>query len=290
MAKHITQEKKKEIVEYYKARPMTTAELAKEYGLSIPTVLKILNEYRVKRYTKVQLFSPDLREDYFSEIDTERKAYFLGLIITDGCVHNTKGRQSLVSITLQDKDSYILDEFKKEIRSNKKITSDGRGCSELNILSNKMVQDLKKYGVQERKSFNTTFPLNISDTLYPHLIRGIFDGDGSASYYARPKRKSHVKAIRFCQANRDFLIAIVDKLYEQCDIAKIHLYQEKERLWSIAYRKDISMMKLINYMYRDATIYLTRKKKLCDLIYDECAKYIDGSTEITKESNESLAS
>lgn len=279
MPKHITNEKKEEIVRLYKTRPMTQHELAKRFDVSPPSIIKILKEYRIKPYSKVQLFSPDLDEHYFDVINTEAKAYFLGLIITDGCIHNTKGKQPLVSLTLQENDKYILESFKQEIRSNKVVTTDGRGCAEINILSRVMVNSLRKYGITERKSLNTVFPKLIPKEHYPHLIRGILDGDGSVSFYARRGRKCHVKAIRFCQGNEQFLKDIVDCLFENCNATKINTYQEKENLWSIAYRKDDSLIKIIKYLYEKASIYLTRKKHLCDLICDEITKY--GNTEIT---------
>ena len=73
-------------------------------------------------------------ENYFSEIDTPEKAYFLGMIITDGCVH-----ENVLSMSLQESDEYILEFLKKELKSNKKITQDGRGCSGLQIVSKKIV-------------------------------------------------------------------------------------------------------------------------------------------------------
>lgn len=269
MPKHITKEQKVAIVEYYKTKPMTHTEVAKKFHISLPSITKILKEYRIKPYTKVQLFSPDLDEHYFDNIDTEKKAYFLGLIITDGCIHNTKGRQPLVALAVQESDKYILEKFKKEIGSNKNITTDGRGCVGINILSRTMVDALRKYGVKERKSLHTTFPQNIPKDLYKHFIRGVLDGDGSVSFYARRNRKSHIKAIRFCQGNKQFLKDLTECLYINCGAAMVNIYTEKETLFSVAYRKNDSMMKIIQYLYQDATIYLTRKKHLCDLISNE---------------------
>ena len=290
MPKHITREEKNKIIDFYKSKPMSIEFVAKHFKISNPSVIKILNEYKIKRYSKVQLFSPELVENYFENIDTEEKAYFLGLIITDGCVHNTRGKQNLVSITLKEDDKYILDEFKKQIKSNKTITFDGRGCCELNILSNKMTIDLKKYGVIPNKSLRIVFPKNLPMHLYGHFIRGILDGDGSVSYYSRinQNRNSHTKAIRFCQGNKLFLQDIINHLNVVCNIDKINIYQEKENLWSIAYRKNESMMKLINYIYDNAHIYMKRKKILCDLIIEEIKRY--GSTEITIENKKSIAS
>ena len=288
MPKHITKEQKEEIVKYYKSRPMTQEEVSNTFKISLPSVIKVLKEYRIKPYNKVQIFSPDLDEHYFDVINTETKAYFLGLIITDGCIHHTKGKQPLVALTLQECDKYILEKFKQELHSNKAVTSDGRGCVSINILSRTMVESLKKYGVTERKSLNTVFPKNIPKELYPHLLRGILDGDGSVSFYARRGRKCHAKAIRFCQGNEQFLKDIINYLFENCNVAKINTYQENDNLWSIAYRKDDSMMKIIQYLYKDATIYLKRKKHLCDLICNEIIKY--GNTEITIETKNTMVS
>ena len=38
----------------------------------------------IPQYTKTQIFNPDIKEDYFENIDSQEKAYFLGLIISDG--------------------------------------------------------------------------------------------------------------------------------------------------------------------------------------------------------------
>lgn len=275
MPKHITLQQKEDIVKYYTSRPMTTNHVSEIFHISKPKILEILNQYNIPRYTKVQLFSPQLNENYFKEIDTEDKAYFLGLIISDGCIHNTKNKQQLLSITLQEKDKYILEKFLKYIGSNKQVTSDGRGCYGVQILSNIMVNDLKQYGLCENKSLQTIFPNNIPQPLYKHLIRGLIDGDGSISFYDRPNKNAHVKAVRFCQGNKQFIQDMIDFLHKTIYINNIATYQEKDNLWSCAWRKDSDMMQLIDYIYDDATIYMTRKKEKCDLIMQECLKYVD---------------
>jgi hypothetical protein len=284
MSKRISQEKEKEIIDFYKSKPMTYEEVSNKFGYSLPTIGKIIKKYRIKPYSKVRLFSPNLIENYFETIDNEYKAYFLGLIITDGCIYSKNNRQNLVTLTLQNQDKYIINEFINAIHSNKNITSDNRGCSSVQILSNKMVADLKKYQITDNKSLNTVFPTNIPKEFYPHLIRGILDGDGSISFYSRPNRKAHTKAIRFCQGNKQFLNDLVTYLEKNVYIKPVNIYQEKESLWSIAYRNNESLYKLYHYLYNDATIYIKRKKDLCDKIINEIV-YYHGNTEITNYCN-----
>lgn len=279
MPRNITREMKENIVGYYKQKPMTIDHVAETFNICSPTVQKILDEYRIDRYTRTQLYSPNLDVHYFDRLDTEEKAYFLGLIITDGCIYKAKGRQPMVALCIQETDAYILEAFKEEICSNKKLTPDGRGCYGLQIISEEFVNGLKQYGLHERKSLDCLFPDNIPRHLYPHLIRGIFDGDGSVSYYARHGRKSHTKAVRFCSGNKQFLVDLIDLLYYECGAFRPSIYREKENLWSIRYASNENMIRIIDYMYRDAHIYLYRKKYICDLICDEIYKY--GNTEIT---------
>lgn len=280
MPKHISKDIKEAILKRYKEGPITINQLSLEFGVSAPSIIKILNFYRVKRYTKVQLFSPQLNERFFQEIDSEEKAYFLGLIISDGCIYKKGDKQNILSITLQEEDKYILEKFVKIINSNKQVTSDGRGCSEINILSDLIVSDLEQYGLTENKSLHTIFPKNIRKEFYPHLIRGLIDGDGSFAFYARPNRKSHTKNISLCQGNEQFLKDVVSFLHQEIDTSLINLYKEKDNLWSIRYGSKEDIKKLSIYLYNTATIYLKRKKKICDKIMEEILSY-DGNTEIT---------
>lgn len=277
MSKHLSKENEIQIIEYYKTKPMTIKELCDKFNLCNVTIIKILNKYNIKRYNRTKLFSPQLDEHYFENIDNEEKAYFLGLIVSDGCIYSQNIRSSMVTITLQGCDKYILERFIKCIKSNKHITSDGRGCFEIQILSDIMVNDLRKYGLFENKSLHTIFPKNLPKDLYCHFIRGLIDGDGSISFYNRQNRCCHVKAIRFCQGNKKFVEDFIKFLHDNIGTKMINVYQEKENLWSCAYRANSDMILLINYLYKDATIYLTRKKEKCDLIYKEFLKYKSSS-------------
>ena len=63
-----------------------------------------------------------VNHEYFNEINTERKAYFLGLLIADGNISENKGnRQKTLAISLQESDSYILKELCKDITPTKNI-------------------------------------------------------------------------------------------------------------------------------------------------------------------------
>ena len=83
-SKIITEELKQEIIKFYKSRPMAMKAVCEKFSLSSPTVGKILKD--IPKYSKASIFNPELDEKFFSVIDTEEKAYFLGLLISDGNV------------------------------------------------------------------------------------------------------------------------------------------------------------------------------------------------------------
>ena len=276
--KKLNFKQKQEIVQYYKSKPMSFEDVSKKFGLSLPTIGKIIKEFKIPIWPKFKLYSPNFEEDYFQNIDTENKAYFLGLLITDGNIYDkykSKKHPPNINLTLQKKDKYMLEKLKEELKVNKQVASDGRGSFQLAIFSHKMAKDLEKFGIIPNKTFVTCFPNNISKELMPHFVRGLIDGDGSISFYSRPNRKVHTKAVRMCGANPDFLNSMLNFLHEEIGTQKLNLYQEKENLWSFAFRSKDDMEKIINYIYKDANIYLFRKKELCDSILDEISKYRD---------------
>ena len=103
-----------------------------------------------------------VNENYFETIDTREKAYFLGLLAADGCIHKTipGKRNTRISLSLKVEDMYIIDSLAKAIdfTGNVRVitirkgqyTGHQYGC--LLFTSNKMATDLSKYGIIGSKS------------------------------------------------------------------------------------------------------------------------------------------
>ncbi len=273
--KKITKETEQLVIQTYKKKPITYEECAKLCGLSYPSIYKILKRNNIKPYSKTQLYSPNFNENYFSEIDTEDKAYFLGLIMTDGCISTTSSSK-FVSIELKSYDGYILQKLLDCIGSTKKLTTDKRcDCVTATICDKKVVSDLKKYNCAERSSLTQQFPKNIAENMMRHFIRGLIDGDGSLGYYAvvvkGKTRKNHYKSVRMCSGNYQFL---KDMMTYMQNTLKLNLdyriiQKEKENLYSFKYSNKHDLSLILHWLYDDATIYLKRKKEICDKILTE---------------------
>ena len=269
--KIITEELKDEIINYYLSKPMTLKEVEDKYELSHPTISKILND--ISKYTKAKLNNPNMKERFFQEINCEENAYSLGLLISDGNVfQDGTGRQASISITLSLKDEYILNKFKEVVNANTSVGYDGRGCGQIVVRSNIMAEDLIKYGVVPRKSYNTYLP-KISNEYMSHLIRGIFDGDGSILAKPSPNndgRNRFLHSISFC-GTHELMQNISDYIFEYLDLQqKPTVYDYKNRQLSelkIQNKNDIYLFG--EYMYKNANIFLLRKKE----IYDNFKQY-----------------
>lgn len=257
-SKIITEELKKEIIEFYQSYPMAIKTVCEKFNLSSPTVGKILKD--VPRYPKALIFSPNLKEDFFDEIDTEEKAYFLGLMISDGNVFNDEtGRQASISITLDSNDEYILNAFRDALGASTSISHDGRGCSQIAVRSNKLAESLAHYGVVPRKSHVTYLPLNIPKEMFSHLIRGIFDGDGSIQAHQHGTRFLH--GFGFCGSHRlmQDIVDFFQKYLKLMGAIAVYDYKGKE-LSEFKLQTVQDMYTFGEWMYKDASIYLKRKR------------------------------
>ena len=160
----------------------TTIEISKIYNVCDITIAKLLRKNGVtirsaKRRSKIN------RHNYFNNIDSIDKAYFLGWMISDGSIIESKtrqGREKVVSLEIHNKDRYILELFACVLGANASIVkvSKKRNHAYIRFASNQMSNDLAKYGVVPNKSFITYLP-KLRNDLMPHLLRGIFDGDGT---------------------------------------------------------------------------------------------------------------
>lgn len=240
------------ISEYKKGK--TLSALGREFGVSYSTIRNLLKRKGIKTEGNKHNFPRD--EFYFSNIDSKEKAYWLGFLYADGCVHSNSNE---ISITLKDRDH--LEKFRKAIKSNNKIgESIDRRFSSLpkiyhfSIRDKQLKSDLIKWGCVPNKSLSLTKIPNIPRDFVSHFIRGYFDGDGS---------------LHWLNGTKNFRISFVGTAPFLKDIQKelglsLSLGQQegnKSKYFQVAGRKQVPM--ILDYIYKDSdeNIRLTRKYK-----------------------------
>jgi hypothetical protein len=118
-------------------------------------------------------------DDYFENIDTKSKAYWLGFLYADGCVFIYKGFKRL-EIAVKIDDDWIIDSFIQAIQPiTKKFLKLQHMLSAIRINSQKICDDLISHGCVPRKSKIIELPVLDSRELYLAFLLGFFDGDGT---------------------------------------------------------------------------------------------------------------
>ena len=237
---------------------MQYSEIAKHVGLTERQVRGKLNNMG---YTKIRNF----KKDYFCDIDSELKAYFLGFIFADGwVVYNKKTSNYEFGMELQSRDKYILEFLNNELGGVHIITHSNpttrviNGVSAnighqdiLRVYSKELVEDLISHGIVPQKTYNYEIPKFPMEYFFDFL-RGYIDGDGC---YSRKKNRVYMSLT--C-ANKDVLEWIKSILDEYC--ISTNIYKEKDLKYRLNCTNINSMKILINYMYhKDCSLYLTRK-------------------------------
>lgn len=246
----------KEMYEKYSSGN-TLEDLGKFYKVDSTTISLLFKKYNYKlRDYSHSKRKYSLNENYFDEIDTQNKAYFLGLLYADGS-NDTKNNR--ITISLQESDKHILESFRTELQTNapldfleyskKKETYSNQ--YRLNIYNKHMSKRLEQLGMVANKSLLLEFPDFLDDNLVRHFIRGFFDGDGHVSNKAYCTNM--VSTYSFCQSVQKILSLINIK-------SKIcNTWNPETSTRTLRMTNKESCAKFLDYIYCDATLYLIRK-------------------------------
>lgn len=199
-----------------------------------------------------------LNERYFDEIDSEDKAYFLGLLYADG-YNNRKKREVVLQLLLDDK--LILDKFRNCLSTNKPLGKiyDKKYSDmwRLVINSEKISRRLEELGCGNNKSFILEYPAWMPKKLHRHFIRGYFDGDGCIAFtvidnHYRTQQWTFIGTRNFCEFAGNII-------HDETGIEpKIH-DKKKVGLSEVCVYGRLRLLKVCEWIYKDANYYLPRK-------------------------------
>ena len=264
----------KEILEEAYNRLKSLKAIGRELNIG-PDSIKIYMEKFGLKYKKQTIYNCD--HDFFS-IDNEKSLYIAGFVAADGCVKSRKVKYGdlfhELSIGLSIKDKPFLEQLKSILKaetpirdfliknSNRNPNWNDTWSSQISITSKKMFNDLARFNIIPRKTLIYTFPEWLkTHPLKHHFIRGYNDGDGS--FYIL---KSHKKTKQICFCLRgtvSFLKDIRSILESECNLKKRNTeIRINNNIGCLEYGGNIIISKIVNYLYKDATIYLPRKYEI----------------------------
>lgn len=255
----ISKEEEKQICEDY-LKLKNIGPIAIKYNRTRNVISRVVKRNNIEVLKRIGKHSKlSCNDNYFDKIDSSKKAYFLGLIVSDGSVSNRA-----LSISLQERDKIILEKFIEDLEYSGKLSfvpkkkHNHQNAYVLTVYSRKLVQDLSKYGVVCAKSHKTYFP-DIPEEFYSHFIRGVFDGDG---YIGEVSDKSNRFSIT---GNRDLIESIRNILSDKLNIRKSAIsFKNKNFETSVqfVYSKGKELLKIRDYLYFESDdVFIPRKKE-----------------------------
>ena len=242
-------------------------QIEKDYNVTRQSVAIFLEKEKIKT-TKGNHYRKYYHQfDYFENIDTEEKAYWLGFIFADGYILDYSSRygEDRFGITLHTNDIETLEYFKKSISATNPITDvsyNGRSLCRIIMSSQKTVNDLISHGCVKQKSLILKPPINIPDDLIHHFIRGFFDGDGSI-YQNKAEFERHknwnTPSYSICITSTK---EMVEWIISQVGFGNLMKEERREKTWYYKQSGNKKVKAFCDYIYADATIYMERKYKL----------------------------
>jgi len=245
--------------------------VGREMGCAGGTVKSYMLECGL--YVKPQI-RYNCNHDFFS-INNEQSFYWAGFIAADGCVLDQRA-SNILFIGLSEKDHQHLIKIKKALAAQNPIGSyhkDYPSC-ELRITSDRLCSDLKRFNIVPRKSHIYTFPEWLIDhKLVRHFMRGYFDGDGSLYYSKIYGGRTERQLFFSLRGTTKFLEVFRMILETQCALPKRNKdIRVNSGIGVLEYGGNDVTAKICNFLYKDATVCLDRKREIAQQIITRYSK------------------
>lgn len=258
-----------QIISIYKEGALTSREVAAKLGISKATVLKYLKKNDVKRREKKKRREYYLNDVFFQNFENwgEKESYFAGFIMGDG--YNCLSR-GFVKIALSAKDFDFLKMLSGLIQDKNSFYENKESWKpnsifEFRIQSPQVCKDLLKIGICQNKTIECCLPDKLlSEDNMRHFIRGLIDADGcfSTPHNGKYLKFSFSGNFTMCQSMVDYLSG---KLGFRVNKVNRDARSNIGCEFSIFGAKKV--FPLYEFLYKDAIIFLKRKKDVCDFYF-----------------------
>lgn len=187
----------------------------------------------------------------------------MGFIVADGCVSNSKNNyRYCLTIHINKKDEQILKDFKKHIQFDGDVWYHNQRTNmcQIRCSGKKIVEDLANLGVFERKSNIIEFP-KLQKEYISHFMRGVFDGDGCVSIHHDKRDDFNRGQVNIVSASYNFIDKYVDNLVKFANVKRNKICDRKSnKYFVIDWGGLTDVENIYDFLYKDATIFLKRKK------------------------------
>lgn len=239
-AKQYSNEIEKQIVNEYLNGASTKFLMEKYHFKTRKSITDKIKKYGFSVRPQREELMKNKPYDSFSmaRIDSEFKAYYLGLLITDGYV---SGNEVGLDLTDEDCIQFISSTLQKPYRSYER--DENRKTRHRIILnSKKLINELQRFGVVPNKTKTLSgFDLYDEEQKYfPYIIRGMIDGDGWI--------RKDGKEFFICTASYSMALWLKHILENKLYMHNINV-TEADKVWQVRSgdEHNINILKLIVY-------------------------------------------
>jgi len=254
------------VINYYITDKLSGKKIADILTINVKTVFAILKRNNVKSRTLSESsMKYTCQDDFFNVINTEKKAYWLGVLFADGSITKKASKSGQVIFSSKDKEWVNL--FLSDIGSNNSPNCEYQKIFKkyiwkAQITSAQMYNDLNNLGCTPTKTKTIRIPI-LDDELIHHFIRGYFDGDGTVGIYKNLKNNDwKILKSGFCSGSQKFIIDLLSILPVKNKTIK------KNKDCYITQHSLQDTLNLFNYMYKDYITCLERKRKVFIIYLD----------------------
>lgn len=270
-----SKEKEESIISDYKSG-LNTVEIANKWNTYNTSIRRVLIRYGIT-LRSIKEANSRIKENPF-KLGDEKSEYFLGLMLTDGCICHRKESNS-VCISLGLKDKEMIEKFRDFICPMNKVSKCLQKKYNTYMYSVSVRSDIIANWLEQQGNFhNKSYECDIYIPLTPHILRGIFDGDG----YWHTTNKGRTKTWGICGKSLIFLQKIQQYLLDNSILSHLNkrVKNGNNYLYYLEISKTIDVLKVANLMYKEAHIYLIRKYDEWHLfeetLREKCVKFKEG--------------
>ena len=298
MKKIITEELKRQLIEEYLNTGITVNELCKKHNIELldfyiikgkERIHKNIAEWRrlnpekaaaedeekrnkkkdIKKVKKVKIGKTKKKRNtkpcninFFEDFNNEKAAYWAGFILGDGCLKNNRLGIKLAMVDVNHLELFRsqIEAYENKISIYRTFNNEGNSSlyCKLNLCNQKLLNDLIKNGITPDKSKECSVPMSVPDEMMNHFMRGVFDADGC--FYSN--KEKGIVSFSICSSVEMFCEEYQMMLMALCDLEKTKIKKNKrETCWAITYGGRNQVKRIMDFLYKDATIYLERKHK-----------------------------
>ena len=252
---NLLKDKKELVIQMFKDC-INLTQIANKVGHGESSIWRMINAEGLETGANNKPYDVDLH--FFDKIDTWEKGYCLGMWYSDGNV-----MKDLIRIQLVKDDEQILHDIKRIMKYEgpihyiKRKNSNSRDMVSLCIGRKDLSIALIKLGCVTNKSLILKFPTPniVPDELMSAFLLGVMDGDGSVSL------RSNGKTVNVGFSGiKGFLDEVNNYLNKKLGVNGVFYFRKVEsNTGSLWFNKVAESLKILNYLYNGATMFLKRK-------------------------------